>query len=420
MPPSDNSASSAVPGQSRPWSAFLHRDYRVLWLTMVITATVFWMRTLGTAQWLLDDTGSAVLVGFIGLTQLIVQVPALLWGGTLADRIDRRHLMAWASMATAAVLLVLGYLNSRDLLTPPIVYLGIGLSAAAQVLATPASTAMIPIVVPQRDLLVANSTNIASAYGAAIVGPLLFAWLAGAAGLTTLFLVTGVLAIVAAAVPLLIRARGTAAGETEASSGSALQQAREGFRYVARHPILPGLFILDVGITSASFYREILPVLALGMFAGGAGATGVLGAANSAGAIVGAVVALFLAGFRAKGMLVLYASFVYGFFLLGFGLASTLWLGVVIIAVLGGADAVTVAVRQTTVMLTTPDQMRGRAFSLLILAAQSANNIGTIWVGFWAGYIGAGNTMVLGGVIAIVATSAIWRFWAPIREFRSS
>jgi predicted MFS family arabinose efflux permease len=89
------------------------------------------------------------------------------------------------------------------------------------------------------------------------------------------------------------------------------------------------------------------------------------------------------------------------------------------IALLGAADAVTVAVRQTTVMLTTPDHMRGRAFALMILAAQTANNIGTIWVGAWAGAIGAGNTMVLGGVISIVATALIWRFWRPIRDFRS-
>jgi len=200
---------------------------------------------------------------------------------------------------------------------------------------------------------------------------------------------------------------------------STAHQTWEGLRYVARHPILPGLFLLDTGITVASFYREILPVLALGLFAGGASATGMLGAANSAGAIAGSFLALLLVGYRAKGMLVLYASLAYGFILFGFGTVTTLWAGILLIAALGAADAVTVAVRQTTVMLTTPDHMRGRAFALMILAAQTANNVGTIWVGVWAGAIGAGNTMVLGGVISIAATLVIWRFWRPIREFRS-
>jgi hypothetical protein len=118
-------------------------------------------------------------------------------------------------------------------------------------------------------------------------------------------------------------------------------------------------------------------------------------------------------------MVVLYASFAYGFILFGFGTASSLWLGMLMIGLLGAADAVTVAVRNTTVMLTTPDHMRGRAFSMMYLAAQTANNIGTIWVGAWAGIVGAANTMLLGGVISVAATALIWLLWQPIREFRS-
>ena len=128
---------------------------------------------------------------------------------------------------------------------------------------------------------------------------------------------------------------------------------------------------------------------------------------------------MLLVGYSAKGMLVLYASFAYGLLLLGFGSANTLFMGMLMIGLLGAADAVTVAVRQTTIMLTTPDEMRGRAFSLMIVAAQTANNIGTIWVGVWVGAIGAGNTMLLGGFISILATGLIYKFWQPIRDFRS-
>ena len=158
----------------------------------------------------------------------------------------------------------------------------------------------------------------------------------------------------------------------------------------------------------------VLPVLALGLFAGGAGATGMLGAANSAGAILGSLIAMLLVGYRATGMLVLYASFAYGLILFGFGTASTLWLGMLMIGLLGAADAVTVAVRHTTVMLTTPDEMRGRAFALMYVAAQTANNIGTIWVGAFAAAIGAANTMLLGGLPSIIATALIWVFYKPL------
>ncbi|MDZ7686327.1 MAG: MFS transporter [Gammaproteobacteria bacterium] len=247
-------------------------------------------------------------------------------------------------------------------------------------LGSPSRSALIPLVIPEQKLMLAASTDTASQNAAAIVGGsrlfrrrrrdcrsdgLRFCWRAALRSLPCLPL--AVIIEVGGKVP------------QQGPPVSQMRQTRDGFGYVAKHPILPGLFLLDAGITTASFYREILPVLALGLFAGGASATGMLGAANSTGAILGSLVALLLASFRAKGMLVLYASIAYRIVLLGFGWAGSLWVGMLMIALLGGADAVTVAVRHTTVMLTTPDEMRGRAFALMILAAQTANNVGTIW-----------------------------------------
>lgn len=404
--------------QTKPWGAFLYRDYRVLWATLVSSAIVLWMRVLGTAQWILDETGSAYLVGLIGVVQLVVQIPVTLWAGTLADRMDRKRLMTLAHGATAITLLSIGILNWQGLLTPTLIYLGIAITAGTHMLASPARSALIPIVIPQKDLLLAASTDTASQNASAIAGPLLFAFVAVMTDLTLVFMLGGLIALASAVLPTFIRVTGIAESENDKQS-SQLKQTIDGFRYVSKHPILPGLFLLDIGITTASFYREILPVLALGLFAGGASATGMLGAANSTGAILGSFLALLLVGYRAKGMLVLYASFAYGFILFGFGTVNSLWLGMLMIGLLGATDAVTVAVRHTTVMLTTPDKMRGRAFALMILAAQTANNIGTIWVGAWVGTIGAGNTMVLGGIISITATALIWGLWKPIREFRS-
>ena len=403
-------------------AAFTFRDYRILWVMLIIGSIAFWMRILGTAQWLLEETGSAYMVGLIGVVQLIVQLPITLWAGTLADRVDRKRLMSLAHGATGVSLITLGVLSSTNALTPVLVYVGIAITAGTHMLASPARGALLAAVVPEGKLMLASSTDTASANAAAIAGPLLFAGIVLTADLTTVFLTAGCLALVNAILPMLLRVDGHVAGKQGEAEDkpSQIQQTRAGLRYVGSHPILPGLFLLDVGITTASFYREVLPVIALGLFAGGASATGMLGAANSAGAILGSFIALALAGVRAKGMLVLYASFAYGVILFGFGIATTLLGGMLMIALLGAADAVTVAVRQTTVLLTTPDEMRGRAYALMILAAQTANNIGTIWVGFWAGAIGAGNTMVMGGIISITATAVIWYVWKPIGRYRSA
>lgn len=399
----------------RPWDAFRFRDYRFLWLAAFASTIAMWIRILGTTQWIENETGTAAALGIVGIVQLFVQIPSLLWGGALSDKVDRKRLIAVANAISLVTLLSLGLMDTSGTLRLWMVYLSIAIMAAAQMMVNPARSALMPATVPRSHIMLGVTTDTASQSVAMIVGPLIFAWVASAYGLTTVFFVGAGVSLVAMTTPMLIRVAGRAEGGSE---GSTITRIREGFWFVVRHPILPGLFLLDTGNTVVSFYREILPALARGLFRSDAAGTGLLGAANSTGAVMGAVSILFFAGYRAKGMLVLYATLVYAIALFGFGTVNTLWMGMLMIAILGGADAVTVAVRQTTIQLTTPDHMRGRAFSFMILAAQTANNIGTIWVGFWAAAIGPGNTMVMGGVIAVVATLVVWRVWRPIREYR--
>ena len=400
--------------------AFRYRDYRLLWFLTMAGSIASWMRILGTAQWLLEETGSAAMVGVIGIVQLVIQIPTTLWSGTLADRIDRKQLLIVSYGLTLLTLLALAILNESGWLNPGLVYLGIALLSASSMLVGPARTALIPVIFPEKDLMLATSTDTATHNIAAIIGPLIFALVASSFDLTTVFVVAGLFSGLAFLMPLFISVGGRAEKSITEASSSQFEQTIEGFRFLKDHPLLPGLYLLDIGITTSSFYREVLPVLALGLFAGGAAATGALGAANSAGAILGSLFVLLLVRVRSKGMLVLYASFAYGVFLFGFGSVNNLVLGMILIGLLGAADAVTVAVRTATVMLTTPDHMRGRAFSLLFLTASTANNVGTIWVGFWASSIGAANTMIMAGFISIGATALIWLFWRPIREFRST
>ena len=400
--------------------AFRYRDYRLLWFLTMAGSIASWMRILGSAQWLLEETGSAAMVGVIGIVQLVIQIPTILWSGTLADRIDRKQLLIVSYGLTLLTLLALAILNESGWLNPGLVYLGVALLSASSMLVGPARTALIPVIFPEKDLMLATSTDTATHNIAAIIGPLIFALVASSFDLTAVFVVAGLFSGLAFLMPLFISVGGRAEKSITEASSSQFEQTIEGFRFLKNHPLLPGLYLLDIGITTSSFYREVLPVLALGLFAGGAAATGALGAANSAGAILGSLFVLLLVRVRSKGMLVLYASLAYGVFLFGFGSVNNLVLGMILIGLLGAADAVTVAVRTATVMLTTPDHMRGRAFSLLFLTASTANNVGTIWVGFWASSIGAANTMIMAGFISIGATALIWLFWRPIREFRST
>ena len=102
--------------------------------------------------------------------------------------------------------------------------------------------------------------------------------------------------------------------------------------------------------------------------------------------------------------------------LIGLGLTTSLWAGVIVLMGLGITDAVSMATRQTTMRLTTPDNMRGKVVGFNNVSAMRANNIGTFEVGFMSGQVDSGNAMLPAVAVGIVVALVEWRSRRAIRE----
>ena len=413
----DARASSFAEPRLRPWSAFAFPDYRILWLSSAAGLVTMQMRMLATGVWLYDVTGSGLQLGLLGVVQLAVQLPAILFGGALADQWDRKKLIAVTQSFSFVFIGLMTLLLAFDRLEPWHVYAVTAILGVTSVLGGPARSAITANIVPRTHLMHAVTSNTATFQIGAIAAPLMFALIIETWGTTAAFAVSAIFGLPASALPLFIRAQ-VAPPRTEGNQGSMIRRIWDGVIYVRSHPILPGLYLLDIGVTIFSFYRQILPLIADRMFRSGAAAVGLLTAANSLGGVAGTFAVLFMANYRAKGMLVLYATLGYGILLLAFGFSSWLWLGAAVIIGLGATDAIGMTTRQTTVQLTTPDHMRGRAVSAHSVSAMSANNLGTFWVGFMSDEIGARNTMLLGGAISVAVVAAVWALMRGIREYR--
>lgn len=375
------------------------------------------MRMLATGVWLYDVTGSGLQLGLLGVVQLAVQLPAILFGGALADRWDRKKLIAAAQSFSFVFMAIVAALAAFNSLVPWHIYAVTAILGITSVLGGPARSAITANIVPRSHLMHAVTSNQATFQIGAIAAPLAFAAVVETLDVTAVFIAAALFALPASAMPLLIRvqvAPATSRGEDE----SVLRRIWEGAAYVMRHPILPGLYLLDIGVTIVSFYRQILPLIVDRMFKAGPSAVGLVTAANSLGGVAGTFSVLFLANYRPKGMLVLYATLVYAVLIIGFGFTTSLWLGTLIIAGLGATDAIGMTTRQTTVQLTTPDDMRGRAVSAHSVSAMTANNLGTFEVGFMSEQIGADRTMILGGMISVVVVILVWWLVKGIREYR--
>ena len=383
-------------------------------------------RILTFGVWLYQETGSGLQLGLLGLVQLAVQMPSNLFGGAFADQLDRRRLIAFTHSFSFFLIGLSTILFITDNLKPWHIYSMVGILGLTSTLGAPARSALTANVIPSSHMMHAVTSNTATFQISMILTPLLFSSTIELIGLEGAFLTAVIFSIPATIFPLFVNLKYNIDTNENTQNISMIKRIYEGFKFVKNHPILPGLYALDIGVTVVSFYREIMPLIVDKLFRQGPWAIGPLSAANSLGGVAGSFLVLSLANYRSKGMLVLYATGTYALLLFAFGSIQyidlntifILTVGSVIIAGLGATDAIGMTTRQTTVQLTTPDNMRGRAVSFHSFCAMGANNIGTFHVGFMSSRIGAGNTMILGGIVSICVVLAIFKFVSGLRNYR--
>jgi len=400
----------------KPWAAFHFRDYRILWTSSVTAMLTMNLRIIATGIWLYEETGAGSTLAWLGLVEFVMRIPANLYGGALADEVDRKKIMVASQFASFALIGIMALLLSMDSLMIWHVYVVTAFLSATSVMSNPARSALTANNVPKSYLVHAVATNTITMQIGTIAMPLVF-WITSlTTTLTLTFVIASLCGLISTIVPIFIHTPGMAKNVSRGSSR--VKNIIEGLKYVKSHPILPGLYLLDICVTVVSFYRQLFPIFADQLYKGGRGTVSILTGANSLGGVIGSALVMFTSQFKAKGMLVLYATLLYSILLIAFGAIQSLWIGSLIIIALGATDSIGMTTRQTVVQLTTPDNMRGRAVSAHSLAAMTANGIGQAEVGFMSDVIGASNTMLLGGAISLIATLVIWWLIKGIRLYR--
>lgn len=376
------------------------------------------LRLITSGQWITDNTDSLetafVLLGSLGAVQL-VQMPAVIYGGALADVFDRKKLMAFTQAASFISLALLTVLSLTETLAIWHIFVVTAVVGVFNMLGNSARPAMLPRVLPRRFMTNGVTIQTASFQVAGIGAPLAWGFLYNGPGVTTTFMVAAGIAGLSFISPLIIRASGQPEGGGRRVT---LGSLKEGFLFVRSHRILPGLYLLDIGVTIVSFYRELFPVFSEGLYGRGASGTAALNSANAAGGAIGSFVVFFTGRWKYKGRIVLVATLAYALLLFAFGLNPIFWVGLLIVGALGLVDAIGMTMRQAVVQLTTPDALLGRASSAHSFSAMGANHIGQIEVGLMAGLIGAGPTMVLGGAVSLVVVGLVWWLVPGVRQYR--
>ncbi|SNS69823.1 Predicted arabinose efflux permease, MFS family [Geodermatophilus saharensis] len=366
-------------------------------------------------------TGSSLLVGVTSVVALVPLVVFGLLGGAIADAMDRRRLMlvtGAGSAVTSALLAVQALLpgGGNLWLLWALVAAVSGFTAVNQ----PTRSAVIPALVGPEGVPAANALAMTVRQVGVIAGPLLAGVLIG---LGDLFLAYAVDALGFGIAVLLLRGLPPLppAGVTgPLRLGAALRGVGEGFTFLRTQPVLLMTFVVDVVAMLFAWPQAVFPELSEGRYAGSPNALGWLFAGVSIGALLMGLTSGWVSRVDRQGAVVLAAIVVWGVAIVGFGLAPTLWLAVLCLAVAGAGDMVSAVLRSSMLQTAAPDDMRGRMQGVFLVVVAGGPRLGDLRAGAVASAAGVGVAMVSGGVVVVVAMAVVALVVPSFLHFRAS
>lgn len=391
----------------RPWSSFLIRDYRLIFLAILCANTSMNMRNVTSLYQVYHLSGSSMQLGLAGFFQAFPFVCFGLLGGVLADTFNRKRMIVSTQLLNVVPGLVLSGLSFTGTIQVWHVNVLNLASSSLQVLSGPARQALVPSLVPVSHLMNAVTLTTMMQQGTQLIGPVLAGYLIELVGVDKAYLVDALLLLPSIGSVLMLRNSGQPGGARRQVS---LRSLIEGFEFLWHTRVILSLFLLDFFAVLVGYYRPILPIFAGDIFKVGAGGLGALYAAPAIGALVGSGLLLAAGDVKRKGVLTILATFFFAFSLGLLGSAKQFALGLIAVGALGLSDSISVTIRRTMVQLLAPDEMRGRASSFLTVFAQTTNSLGAVIAGAGAALLGASNALLWGSLLC--ALSIVGTCWA--------
>ncbi|MCK9284574.1 MAG: MFS transporter [Rhodocyclaceae bacterium] len=398
----------AVHETPSPDSLFQIAPFVRFWIARICTAAANQMLSVAVAWQIYQLTGSAMDLGLVGLFQFLPRVFLTATAGNMADSHDRKRIATLAQVVQATVLTALLLLTLAHAIDRQWIFALVAVSGAARTFEMPATSSLLSTLVPSRLLTKAVALNASAIQAAFIVGPAL-AGLLYALGDAVVHGITLILFVAAAAAFASIP---SAREERPAIAGSEWQKFVDGLRFIRGQRVVLGAISLDLFAVLFGGATALMPILAVELLHTGPWGLGLLRSAPSVGALLMSAVLARVPLEHHVGRIMFASVAVYAAATVGFGLSTSLWLSLALLAVLGAADMISMVIRGSLVQLQTPDHMRGRVSAVNSIFIGASNQLGEFESGVTAAWFGAAPAVILGGVCSLAVT-ALWMRWFP-------
>jgi MFS family permease len=388
-----------------------NRNYRLYFIGQTISVSGTWMQQLAQAVLILQLTNkSGTALGILTALQFLPMLIFGAWGGVIADRFDKRHILFVTQVAAGVLALVMGLIVSTGHAAVWNVYLMSVLLGFVNVIDNPARQTFVLEMVGRDDLPNAVSLNSVVMNSSRVVGPAIAGVLIAVFGIAPCFYINAASYV---AVVVALSMMDTSLLHRLPTVERAKGQLREGFRYAWSEPMVrvPLLMMAVIG-TFAFNFQVVIPLIATKTFDTGAGGIALLLSFMGMGAVLGGLSVASRRGVSYKRLIVLAMTM--GVTILIASAAPSLATEAIALFVMGASAFAFIAVANTTIQLTAAPEMRGRVMALYAIAFLGSTPIGGPIVGWISQAYGPRIGFAIGGVAAIGATA--WAGWSLSRH----
>ncbi len=391
-----------------------HADFRRLFVGQGVSFVGYQVTAVAVPVQMYAETGSSFWVGLVGLAGLVPLIFFGLYGGSISDAVDRRQLLLVSSFL---IWLVTGALLAQavfDVGSPELLLALVALQSAGFAIASPVRGAIVPRLVPHELVPAANTLNFTMSSLGSVVGPLLAGVVIAGGSYAPAYAIDAALFTVGLYAAMRLPPL-QPLGEIVRPG---LRSVLAGLAFIATRPVLLLSFVVDIVAMVFALPRALFPEVGNERF-GGPAAVGWLFASIAIGSAIAGLASGWVGRVQRQGLALVLAVVAWGAAVALAGLAPSLWLAVLLLAVAGGADLVSAVYRQTILQTYAPDEMRGRMQGVFVVVVTGGPRLGDLRAGATAAAYGATASWVGGGVVCVILVVALAVTFPALVRYRA-
>ncbi|MGX1270112.1 MFS transporter [Streptomyces phaeoluteigriseus] len=350
-----------------------------------------------------DMTHSSVWSGAVGLAQAVPMVGVGLFAGAWVDRADRRRVYLLATVGQAVCSLLLAVQGFTGHVPVPLVLALVAAQASFGAVGAPAAGVFVPRLLPRDQVAAGLALNQATGQSMMLLGPAVAGLVLGWWGIGVCYLLDaltfGLAFYGAYGLPPL-----PPEGE---KSRPGLHGVLDGLRFLTGHRVVRGALLTDLAATVLAMPVSLFPLVNEERFGGDPRTLGLFLSAVAVGGVTTTAFSGPVTRLARPGPVMLCASGLWGVSLAVFGLTTSAWAGIGALVLAGAADAVAVLSRTTIVQTRTPDALLGRVTAAETIVGQAGPHLGNLRGGLAAGWSSGATALVMGGVMCVLAVTAV-------------